>query len=107
MAHAANNSHMPTQTNTVIKSRLFIADFDLKFHPHSTHNGIDVFVVGNFVAVGRIIFVGIITIQHSGVYEEKTNQRVPPAVLPEYTEQVETVPYDDNWPGYDEPVFDF
>jgi hypothetical protein len=48
---------------------------------------------------------------HLGVYEEKNqrapNQRAPPAVAPKYTEPVEIVPYDDGWPGYNEPVFDF
>jgi hypothetical protein len=44
---------------------------------------------------------------HLGVYEEKNNQRAPPAASPEYTEPIEIVPYDDGWPGYDEPVFDF
>jgi hypothetical protein len=39
---------------------------------------------------------------HLGVYEEK-NQRAPPAALPEYTEPIEIVPYDDGWPGYDDP----
>jgi hypothetical protein len=25
----------------------------------------------------------------------------------EYSEPIEIVPYDDGWPGYDEPVFDY
>ena len=40
------------------------------------------------------------------VYEEK-NQRATPAASPEYTEPIEIVHYDDGWPGYAEPVFDF
>jgi len=35
------------------------------------------------------------------------NQRAPPGSIPEYSEAPEIVPYDDGWPGYDEPVFDF
>ncbi len=44
---------------------------------------------------------------HLGVYQERQNQRAPPAVPPDYTGQVEIVPYDDGWPEYEEAVFDF
>ncbi len=44
---------------------------------------------------------------HLNIFEEKKNQRAPPRTTPEYTEAPEIVPYDDGWPGYDEPVFDF
>ncbi len=44
---------------------------------------------------------------HLNIFEEKKNQRAPPRSTPEYTEASEIVPYDDGWPGYDEPVFDF
>lgn len=40
------------------------------------------------------------------IFEEKKNQRAPPTAAPEYTEP-EITPYDDGWPKYDEPVFDF
>ncbi len=43
---------------------------------------------------------------HLNIFEVKKNQRAPPSVEPEYTEP-EIVPYDDGWPEYDEPVFDF
>jgi len=43
---------------------------------------------------------------HLGVYGEKKNQRASPAAPPEYTEPIETVPYDDGWPEYDEPIFE-
>ena len=38
--------------------------------------------------------------------KEKKNQRAPPRAALEYFEPPE-IPYDDGWPGYDEPVFDF
>ena len=44
---------------------------------------------------------------HLNMFEEKKNQRAPPKATPEYLEPPEVVPYDDGWPGYDEPVFDF
>ncbi len=44
---------------------------------------------------------------HLNIFEEKKNQRAPPRSTPEYTEIPEIVPYDDGWPEYDEPVFDF
>jgi hypothetical protein len=44
---------------------------------------------------------------HLNIFEEKKSQRAPPRDAPEYTETVEIVRYDDGWPGYDEPVFDF
>jgi hypothetical protein len=44
---------------------------------------------------------------HLNIFEEKKNQRAPPRAEPEYFEPPEIVPYDDGWPGYDEPVFDF
>ena len=43
---------------------------------------------------------------HLNIFEEKKNQRAPPTAAPEYTEP-EVTPYDDGWPKYDEPVFDF
>jgi hypothetical protein len=40
------------------------------------------------------------------MFEEKKNQRAPPrAALDDRTHEI--VPYDDGWPRYDEPVFDF
>lgn len=44
---------------------------------------------------------------HLNVYEERKNQRAPPATILENIEQVVIVPDSDGWPGYDEPVFDF
>ncbi|MFN2355381.1 MAG: hypothetical protein ABR512_12775 [Desulfopila sp.] len=44
---------------------------------------------------------------HLHIFEEKENQRAPPGAAPEYMEYAEIVPYDDGWPGYDEPVFNF
>lgn len=44
---------------------------------------------------------------HLNIFEEKKNQRAPPRATAEYSEPPEIVPYDDGWPGYDEPVFDF
>jgi hypothetical protein len=44
---------------------------------------------------------------HLNLFKEKKKQRAPPRFAPEYTETPETAPYDDGWPGYDEPVFDF
>ena len=44
---------------------------------------------------------------HLNIFEEKKNQRAPPRGAPECYEPPEIVPYDDGWPGYDEPVFDF
>ena len=41
------------------------------------------------------------------MFEEKKNQRALPRAVPEYTETPEIVTYDDGWPGYGEPVFDF
>jgi hypothetical protein len=38
--------------------------------------------------------------------EEKKNQRAPPRFIPD-AQTPEIVPYNDGWPGYDEPVFDF
>ncbi len=38
--------------------------------------------------------------------EEKKNQRAPPRAAPD-DQAPEIVPYDDDWPGYDEPVFYF
>ena len=46
-------------------------------------------------------------LSHLNNFEENKNQREPPKAVPEYTEATETVPYDDGWPGYDEPTFDF
>ncbi len=43
----------------------------------------------------------------SEVYEEKKNQRAPPAAIPEYIERVEIIPFDDGWPEYEDPVYDF
>jgi hypothetical protein len=44
---------------------------------------------------------------HLNIFKEKKNQRAPPRTTPECTEAPEIVSYDDGWPGYDEPVFDF
>ncbi len=44
---------------------------------------------------------------HLNIFEEKKNQRAPPRAAPEYPEPSEVVPYDDGWPGYDEPVYNF
>jgi hypothetical protein len=42
------------------------------------------------------------------VYEERKNLRAPPQIKKENTKSVvEIVPYEDGWPEYDEPVFDF
>jgi hypothetical protein len=43
---------------------------------------------------------------HLNIFEEKKNLRAPPKSATEYTEP-EITPYNDGWPGYDEPVFDF
>jgi hypothetical protein len=43
---------------------------------------------------------------HLNIFEEKKNQRAPPRAAPD-DRAPEIVPYDDGWPGYDEPVFDF
>ena len=44
---------------------------------------------------------------HLDVYEEKENQRAPSVVAIEYTKPIEIVLYDDGWPGYDDPVYEF
>lgn len=44
---------------------------------------------------------------HLNIFVEKQNQRAPPVAPPEYTEPIEILPYDDGWPEYDDPVFDF
>jgi hypothetical protein len=46
------------------------------------------------------------------MFEEKKNQRAPPRATPddqapEIVSYDDGVPYDDGWPGYEEPVFDF
>ena len=43
---------------------------------------------------------------HLNMFEENRNQRALPAAAPDYTEP-EIVPFDNGWPQYDEPVFDF
>lgn len=43
---------------------------------------------------------------HLNIFEEKKNQRAPQRSTLEYTEAPEFVPFDDDWPGYDEPVFE-
>ncbi len=54
----------------------------------------------------RTVIKKILT--HLNVYEERKNQRAPPQIIKENTKAVvEIVPYDDGWPEYDEPVFDF
>jgi hypothetical protein len=40
------------------------------------------------------------------LYEESKNQRAPSPSAPDDW-LPETVSYDDGWPGYDEPIFDF
>jgi hypothetical protein len=40
---------------------------------------------------------------HLDLYDEQKNQRAPPEVVEEYTESVEIVPFDDGWPGHEEP----
>ena len=52
----------------------------------------------------RTVIKKILT--HLNLYEERSNQRAPPAA-PQYIEPTEIVPHDDGWPGYEEPVFDF
>ena len=44
---------------------------------------------------------------HLNIFEEKKNRRAPPRSTPEYTKPPEIVSYDEGWPGYEEPVFDF
>jgi hypothetical protein len=39
--------------------------------------------------------------------KERRNQRAPPAVIQENTELIWIVPYDDGWPNYEEPVFEY
>ncbi len=41
------------------------------------------------------------------MYQERQNQRAPPAVLTKYKERVEIVPYDDGWTGYEGVVLIF
>ena len=54
----------------------------------------------------RTVIKKILT--HLNVYEERKNQRAPPQIIKENIKAVvEIVPYDDGWPEYDEPVFDF
>lgn len=59
--------------------------------------------------IKKILTQKILT--HLGVYEEKhkkaPKQRAPPSATHEQVKPVEIVPYDDGWPGYDEPIFDF
>jgi hypothetical protein len=43
---------------------------------------------------------------HLNIFEEKKNQRAPPRFIPD-AQTPEIVPYNDGWPGYYEPVFDF
>lgn len=52
----------------------------------------------------RTVIKKILT--HLKLYEERNNQRAPSAA-PQYIVPTEIVPYDDGWPGYEEPVFDF
>ena len=40
------------------------------------------------------------------IFEEKKKQRAPPSAIPN-DHPPEFVLYNDSWPGYDEPVFDF
>ena len=44
--------------------------------------------------------------EHLNFYEQRSNQRASPAA-PQYIEPTEIVPYDDGWPGYEEPGIDF
>jgi hypothetical protein len=41
-------------------------------------------------------------LKHLNEYNERMNQRVPPAALPEYIERVEIISYDDGWPDYED-----
>ena len=43
---------------------------------------------------------------HLNMFEEKKNQRAQPGATPD-DRAPEIVPYDDGWPGYDDPGFDF
>ena len=52
----------------------------------------------------RAIIKKILT--HLKLYEERSNQRAPPAT-PQYIVPTEIVAYDDGWPGYEESGFDF
>ena len=42
---------------------------------------------------------------HLNEYKERKNERAPPKSKNKYSESVEIVPYDDGWPGYEEPSF--
>ncbi|MCP3890801.1 MAG: hypothetical protein GY702_18305 [Desulfobulbaceae bacterium] len=44
---------------------------------------------------------------HLNLYEERGNQRAPPTRRVGNIERIKVEPYDDGWPKYDEPVFDF
>ncbi len=44
---------------------------------------------------------------HLNIFEEKKNQRAPPAAPPDYTERVKIVPYDDGWQEYEEASVKF
>ena len=52
----------------------------------------------------RAVIKKILT--HLNVYKEKKKQRAPPAAAPN-DRPIERIPYDDGWPGYEEPVFEF
>ncbi|MCP3887470.1 MAG: hypothetical protein GY702_01160 [Desulfobulbaceae bacterium] len=52
----------------------------------------------------RTIIKKILT--HLNVYKEKKKQRAPP-VAPPNDLPIEREPYNDGWPGYEEPVFEF
>ena len=43
---------------------------------------------------------------HLELYDEQKNQRAPPVMVEEYTESVDTVPFDDGWPEYNEAVYE-
>jgi len=46
-------------------------------------------------------------LDHLNIDEERRNQWAPPAVIRENTALICIVPYDDGWPNYEEPVFEF
>jgi hypothetical protein len=52
----------------------------------------------------RAVIKKILT--HLNVYKEKKKQRASPAAAPN-DRPIERIPYDDGWPGYEEPVFEF
>ena len=44
---------------------------------------------------------------HVGLYQVQEKKRAPPMIPKDYTERVEIVPCDDDWPGYEERVAEY